>query len=100
MSKSGSFNPRLSLKAANFECLHNLYSAQNRWEEKSFSAHSERVSEPQQAEVSSSELGFAALLHSPFSEEEHPDSARILGSSRKGFHSSREQPIFPPQDPK
>lgn len=43
MSKSGSFNPRLSLKAANFECLHNLYSAQNRWEEKSFSAHSERV---------------------------------------------------------
>ena len=88
MSKSGSFNPRSSLKAANFEFLHNLYSAQNGWEEKSFSSHSERVSEPQQAEASSSELGFAALLLSLFPEEEHPDSVRILGSNRKGFHSS------------
>lgn len=99
MSKSGSFNPWLSLKAANFEFLHNLYSAQTRWEEKSFSSHSECVPEPQQAEVSS-ELGFAALLLSLFPEEEHPDSVRFLGSSRKGFHSSWEQPIFPPQNPK
>lgn len=34
------------------------------------------------------ELGFAALLLSLFPEKEHPDSVRILGSSRKGFHSS------------
>lgn len=34
MSKSGSFNPWSSLKAANFEFLHNLYSAQNGWRRK------------------------------------------------------------------